>query len=109
VGPPSLPRKEFSEEKRLSGLKMSAAEQEINELASQIGLSVAELSHILTRDQWHMDYMVHLGYHPRRAEELVFIIDLKATVKLMRDEGWSGRYAANEIAKKTYGDNQENK
>ncbi len=47
------------------------AEQEIEELAGQIGLSVAELSHILTRDQWHVDYMVRLGYHPRRAEELV--------------------------------------
>jgi hypothetical protein len=53
--------------------------------------------------------MVWLGYHPRRAEEFVFITDLKATAKLMRDEGWSGRYAANEIAKKTYGDNQKNK
>jgi hypothetical protein len=88
---------------------MSVAEQEINELASQIGLLVAELSHILTRDQWHVDYMVRLGYHPRRAEELVFITDLKATAKLVTDEGWSGRYAANEIAKKPYGDNQENK
>jgi hypothetical protein len=88
---------------------MSMAEQEIEELASQIGLSVAELSHILTHDQWHVDYMVHLGYHPRRAEELVFITDLKATVKLMKEQGWSGRYAANEVAKKTYGDNQEGK
>jgi hypothetical protein len=35
---------------------MSMAEQEIEELAGQIGLSVAELSHILTRDQWHVDY-----------------------------------------------------
>jgi hypothetical protein len=88
---------------------MSAAEQEISDLANQIGLWVAELSHILTRDQWHVDYMIRLGYHPRRAEELVFLTDLKATDKLMRDKGWSGRHAAHEISRKTYRDNQENK
>jgi hypothetical protein len=86
-----------------------AAEQEINNLANQIGISDAELSHILTRDQWHVDYMVQLSYHLQRAEEMVFISDLKATVKLMKDEGWSGLHAAHEVSKKPYQDNQEMK
>jgi hypothetical protein len=76
---------------------LEAMDLEIKELATEIGLSVARLQHLLQKDERYVGQLVSLGRSREFAERASFIGDLRNVLGLMASHNFSAHTAARMI------------
>jgi hypothetical protein len=76
---------------------LEAMDREIDELADEIGLSVARLQQLLQKDDRYIGQLVSLGRSQEFAERASFIGDLRNVLGLMASHNFSAHTAARMI------------
>jgi hypothetical protein len=76
---------------------LDAMDREINELADEIGMSVARLQQLLQKDDRYIGQLVSLGKSQEFAERASFIGDLRNVLGLMASHKFSAHTAARMI------------
>jgi hypothetical protein len=72
-------------------------DREIDELADEIGLSVARLQQLLQKDNRYIGQLIALGKSKKFAERALFIGDLRNVLGLMASHNFSAHTAARMI------------
>jgi hypothetical protein len=76
---------------------LEAMDNEIDELADEIGLSVARLQQLLQKDDRYVSQLIALGRSREFAERASFIGDMRNVLGLMRSHNFSAHTAARMI------------
>ncbi len=76
---------------------LEAMDREINELADEIGMSVARLQELLQKDERYIGQLISLGRSREFAERASFIGDLRNVLGLMHSHNFSAHTAARMI------------
>jgi hypothetical protein len=76
---------------------LEAMDNEIDELADEIGMSVARLQQLLQKDERYIDQLIALGRSREFAERASFIGDMRNVLGLMASHNFSAHTAARMI------------
>ncbi len=76
---------------------LKAMDREIDELADEIGISVARLQQLLQKDDRYIDQLIALGRSREFAERASFIGDMRNVLGLMASHNFSAHTAARMI------------